>query len=144
MIREAEKKDIERMIIIEKDCDNNYLRWGKTGFLSEFEKEFSKTFVYEDNESVVGFINFWEIGDEIEINTLAVLKSERRQGIGEKLIDFVIKRATELKSRRIILEVSSNNIPAISLYKKKFFQVYNVRKKYYDLKYDALLMERRI
>ena len=42
---------------------------------------------------------------------------------------------------RIILEVASNNEPAINLYKKCGFKIINIRKKYYK-NIDALVMEK--
>ena len=42
-----------------------------------------------------------------------------------------------------MLEVNTENIAAINLYKKFNFEIINTRKKYYEGK-DAYIMERRI
>lgn len=141
MIRFARIDDIDAIIRIENEWPK-YPRWGRNGWLNEFSKDFSKTLVYEENGCIVGFINWWENGDLIEINTLCVSKKHTRKNIASCLIDSVIENLGNF--RRIVLEVNENNKPAINLYIKKGFSVYNRRKKYYDLKYDALLMELKI
>ena len=54
MIREASIKDIEKISEIEKEWEN-YPVWGANGFEKEFEKKYSKTFVYDDN-GICGFV----------------------------------------------------------------------------------------
>lgn len=138
MIRFAKIDDIDAIVSIENEW-HGYPRWGKNGWLNEFKKDFSKTVVYEENGNILGFINWWENSDVIEINTLCVSKKYTRRKIASLLIDSVIENSKNFK--RIVLEVNEINEPAINLYIKKGFSVYNRRKKYYDLKYDALLME---
>lgn len=140
MIRKADLNDLDDMVAIENEWQD-YPKWGKNGFLKEFEKNFSRTFVFVDDDTIYGFINFWELDDIIEINSIVVSHRRLRSSIGSMLIDFAIDCAKKGGCKRIILDVNEKNIPAISLYKKKGFRVYNTRKKYYDLKYDSLLME---
>ena len=142
MIREASIKDIEKISEIEKEWEN-YPLWGVNGFEKEFEKKYSKTFVYEDN-GVLGFVNIWDLGEEIEINTIAVDKNKVKRGIGSALLDYIIDYSYKRKAKRILLEVNEENLKAIKLYQKKGFVIYNKRKKYYDLKYDALLMKKEL
>jgi ribosomal-protein-alanine N-acetyltransferase len=142
MIREASIKDIEKISEIEKEWED-YPLWGVNGFEKEFEKKYSKTFVYEDN-GVWGFVNIWDLGEEIEINTIAVDKNKVKRGIGSALLDYIIDYSYKRKAKRILLEVNEENLKAIKLYQKKGFVIYNKRKKYYDLKYDALLMKKEL
>jgi ribosomal protein S18 acetylase RimI-like enzyme len=44
-------------------------------------------------------------------------------------------------NKNIMVEVNQINTPAINLYKKFGFQFVNNRKKYYENKYDALVMK---
>ncbi len=142
MIRTAKKEDIKKITDIENQWPD-YPKWGEVGFLKEFEKDYSKIFVYDDG-GVKGFINIWDFKEEMEINTLVVSKSNIGHGIGFKLMEYALSYAKNNGVKRILLEVNEKNEPAISLYKKFGFEVYNLRKKYYDLKYDALLMRKEI
>jgi ribosomal-protein-alanine N-acetyltransferase len=135
MIRKALIRDIERIVEIENEW-GDYPKWGRNGFLKEFEKEYSKTFVYDDGV-IKGFINIWDL-DVVEINTLVVSKSFVRNKIGETLLRYVISFST---GKNIILEVNEKNIGAILLYTKNGFRIYGRRKSYYGTS-DAVLMIR--
>jgi ribosomal protein S18 acetylase RimI-like enzyme len=135
MIRKALIRDIERIVEIENEW-SDYPKWGRNGFLKEFEKEYSKTFVYDDGV-IKGFINIWDL-DVVEINTLVVSKSFVRNKIGETLLRYVISFST---GKNIILEVNEKNIGAILLYTKNGFRIYGRRKSYYGTS-DAVLMIR--
>jgi len=135
MIRKALIRDIERIVEIENEW-SDYPKWGRNGFLKEFEKEYSKTFVYDDG-IVKGFINIWDL-DVVEINTLVVSKSFTRNKIGETLLRYVISVST---GKNIMLEVNEKNIGAILLYTKNGFRIYGRRKNYYGTS-DAVLMIR--
>lgn len=45
----------------------------------------------------------------------------RRQGVAAALIDSVVAWAKTEKFRRLVLDVTENNVPAMSLYRKKGF-----------------------
>ncbi len=142
MIREAFKRDLPSIVKIENEWEN-YPKWGEKGFLNEFDKKFSKTFVYDDGE-IKGFINIWINELEMEINTIVVSRKHILKKIGSMLIEYILELARGNGVKKVYLEVNETNIPAISLYKKFGFEVYGKRKKYYDLKYDAILMKKEI
>ncbi|MCX7642071.1 MAG: ribosomal protein S18-alanine N-acetyltransferase [Elusimicrobiales bacterium] len=142
VIRKAVIDDIESLASIESEWSSSYPCWGRNGFLNEFKKRNSYTFVVEIYNKICAFINFWIIGNEIEINSLVVSKKFIKNGIGSLLLNKVFEIAKDLKVKRILLEVRENNNDAINLYRKNGFEIYNIRKKYYDFKYDAIMMER--
>lgn len=139
-IRKAISSDIDSIVSIE-DTYNTIAKWGKIGFLNEFKKKNSYIFVAEENKKIVGFIVLWTYHQEAEIAQIAVLKENTRRGIGTKLLNHCFEFARNMGIRTIFLEVRKDNQPAIDFYKKNSFEVYNTRKKYYDFKYDALLMK---
>lgn len=141
IIRKATLLDLKHIISLEEEWKNEYPCWGKGGFLKEFEKENSATFIALIDDAVVGFINIWFFVDLVEVNSLIVSKKFLRKGIASKLINHVFLFSKERGIKRIILEVNEKNKPAISLYEKLGFSVYNIRKKYYDFNYDAIMME---
>lgn len=85
--------------------------------------------------------------DEVEILTICVHPSARRQGKGFSLLSYLIKKAQDMKIRRIFLEVSIENKVAISLYEKVGFQQIGYRQQYYRTKIgfcDALCYEKQL
>ncbi len=93
--------------------------------------------VYEENDKVVGFIEFANNVGNIDIYTIAVDKNFKRHGIATKLIDYVKEN---YNYETITLEVRSKNETAIKMYKKNNFEVINIRKKYYEND-DAYVMQ---
>lgn len=140
-IRVAAEEDVDKIVSLESQWKESYPVWGRDGILAEFKKDNSFTFVAELEGEIVGFVNFWVFDELIEINSVVVSKYFLRRGVGKGLIESVYSFAKERGIRRIILEVNEMNKPAIELYKKVGFCVYNRRKKYYDCKYDGLMME---
>ena len=99
----------------------------------------NKTFLYVINDQLVGFIHIQNLIDEIDIINIIINENFRRKGYASKLLDYVISISN---NKKLILEVSSLNIPAINLYKKYGFEQINVRKGYYSGS-DALIMEKK-
>jgi ribosomal-protein-alanine N-acetyltransferase len=98
----------------------------------------------EDQErTVVGYIGFWYIIDEMHISTLAVHTDHRRKGIGDRLLKEVMRRARGMGAELITLEVRESNFAALNMYKKHGFVINGRRKHYYrDNNEDAFVMTR--
>ena len=113
----------------------------------DFEKKFlnnkDKILLFIQDNKVLGFLIIEETVDESSIILLFVDKDNRKRKIGSYLLDYFIS-GLKVSKKRILLEVSSNNTPAINLYKKFGFTTINNRKKYYKDGSDALVMERSI
>ena len=99
---------------------------------------FSHYLVYLDNNRILGFINYYEIYDRVEIANFNVLDSYQNKGIGNKLIKKVIELSKDKVN--ITLEVRSDNDKAIHIYEKNGFKKVAVRKNYYN-DVDGILME---
>lgn len=85
--------------------------------------------------------------DEMEILTLCVMPASRRQGIAEVFLDALFDYADKQGVRRIFLEVSVKNTPAVRLYLKKGFHKIGCRKNYYKTQAgfcDAVCMEKTL
>lgn len=61
-----------------------------------------------------GFILFSTVLDEAEIMTFCVLPQSRRMGIGRLLLSHMIEWAKTHHMHRIFLEVSEENLPAVT------------------------------
>ena len=129
MIREMNQNDLASINEIGSLIKENFV---KVNYIEDrLKKEY-------DDSLIKGFVeveNHFEITDIINI---AVLDRFQHNGIGLKLLDYVIKNTDATK---IMLEVNENNKKALNFYKKNKFIEINRRKNYYDGA-DAIIMER--
>lgn len=119
--------------------------WTKGLFFAELQNPLSHPYtvklIRNNKDIVVGYTIFWVVSDEAHLLNIAVHPDYRGQGIGRKLIDFVIHTSDELGLRGIFLEVRRSNKAARNLYERVGFEYIGVRKGYYsDNKEDAMLM----
>ena len=99
---------------------------------------YEKIFVYQEENKIIGFIHLNELAEEAEIINIVVAENNRKKGIGNQLLVYVIDK---VKTKKVTLEVEIDNNPAIKLYKKNGFKILSIRKSYYNGK-DAYLMGR--
>ena len=110
------------------------------------KKEFStnpylKILTYVEKDKIIGFLLYSLIYDRIEIEQFEVITKERRKGIGDKLLKYLIEKYQDISIKNITLEVKEDNIAAINLYKKYGFKKVSTREKYYD-GINGIVMER--
>ena len=77
---------------------------------------------------------------------MAILPEYQNQGIGFLILQELEQILLNANCNKIFLEVASNNIMAINLYKKSGFKKIGLRKNYYKIsknkKENAFLMEK--
>ncbi|MDE6758216.1 MAG: ribosomal protein S18-alanine N-acetyltransferase [Clostridia bacterium] len=95
-----------------------------------------------DGEVVCSY-SFNVILDEGDINNLSVKKSWRGNGVGNLLMEDMIKCAKDRNVDALTLEVNENNKVAINLYKEYGFSIEGIRPNFYNGKENALVMWRR-
>ena len=98
---------------------------------------FSNYLIYEEKDSVVGFLNYDLIYDRIEIDYIYVNPEYRKQGIASKLFKYMVENKKNIQN--ITLEVRKSNINAINFYKKHGFEEAATRENYYGSE-DGILM----
>jgi ribosomal-protein-alanine N-acetyltransferase len=134
MIREYNEMDINKINVLGRDLSSNYM----------FDKR-SRCLVYEDKDMLVGFVSFHLLGDRAEIVDLFVHINYRRKLIGTSLLEEMIKICEENGCKSITLEVKTNNVAGVELYKKHNFKIISTRKNYYENgTLDAHLMYREL
>ena len=112
------------------------------------EKEFStnpylKIITYVEKDKIIGFLLYSLIYDRIEIEQFEVITKERRKGIGDKLLKYLIEKYENTNIKNITLEVKEDNIAAINLYQKSGFKKIAIREKYY-YGVNGILMEKTL
>ncbi len=121
--------------------------WSRKMFLEELVHPSSHCFLLsrksDDHQDVpLGFICFRNVGEESELLNVAIAPSHRGRGFGKKLMEFYIDFCRHSGVKKYYLEVNPENVSAVRLYQSFGYQPTGKRKKFYQGKYDALLMER--
>jgi [ribosomal protein S18]-alanine N-acetyltransferase len=147
-IRTMISKDLESVLSIEKASFP--APWTRNMFQQELDLSFSRHFIIskvdaQGNSQLIGYIIFWIVHDETQLQRIAVKSNLRGQGIGSLLIREMIRICALEGVAKGTLEVRSSNETALLLYRKFGFFVDGVRKGYYtDTREDALIMSFKI
>ncbi|MGE5174638.1 MAG: ribosomal protein S18-alanine N-acetyltransferase [Betaproteobacteria bacterium] len=137
------KDDIDQVLSIEQSSFT--MPWSRNLFLSEFRSPSVSNLMVALSpnpvRTVVGYIVFWLVDDEMHILNLAVAPAFRRQGIARKLVLAAISLADRKGANRAFLEVRASNAVAQKLYSTLGFTGMTVRRDYYDAPVeDAVVM----
>lgn len=122
--------------------------WSKNMFTEEMRNPLSYCYTIKmkgiSEHSMVGFICFRNIVDESELLNLCVHPLYRQLGIGKKLMEFYIDFCSKINIKTFYLEVNALNQPAVHLYQLFSYQSVGMREKFYQGKFDALLMVKKV
>lgn len=88
--------------------------------------------VADNNNSISGFVVATAVGDEWEIENIAVERHLRRRGVASALIQNLVERAHAEGAHQIWLEVRQSNTPAREFYTKLGFIQIGRRVSYYQ------------
>lgn len=139
-VRAATKSDIDSVLNIE--CQSFSSPWSRETLLEELDgKAWSHVQVAELQHSVVGFIVYWIVLNEIHLLNLAVHPDWRRMGIAAAMIHHLLANAASHDVSEIFLEVRVSNRSAQGLYRRFGFKPIGIRRNYYtDNGEDAIVM----
>lgn len=121
--------------------------WSDSATESDFDNRLALYYVMleENDEQVLGYIGLHVIADEAMINTVFVLPSERKRGIGAQLLDFACDHLLRQAGvTQILLDVRAENVPALRLYEQADFEKLALRKAYYQNPSDDGIVMRRL
>lgn len=138
-IRPLRSDDLPRILAIERQC--HAYPWSEEIFHDEMATAHSRLWVCVEGEEIAGFLCWWTICGEIEIQNVATALRYRRQGVGRCLVAAVLAAARAEGINRALLEVRVGNLGAIHLYREFGFTDCGLRRCYYPDGEDALLME---
>jgi [ribosomal protein S18]-alanine N-acetyltransferase len=92
--------------------------------------------------SIVGYLCFWVVFEEVRLMNLAVIESMRRKGIARALVMQALEVGLSQAARCGLLEMRASNQAAHALYRSLGFRDVTTRPTYYTNPIeDALLME---
>jgi [ribosomal protein S18]-alanine N-acetyltransferase len=135
--------DLDEILSIENTSFST--PWTRNMFLQELHLAMSRNLVARVQREAVmqiaGYMIYWIVAGEINIQRIAAGRDIRRSGVASKLMEEVIRISYEDGCTDCILEVGRSNEHAIKLYEKFGFTVRGVRPLYYnETGEDALIM----
>jgi ribosomal-protein-alanine N-acetyltransferase len=98
--------------------------------------------VLEEEGEVSGFVVGRDLGEEWEIENVAVAGPARRRGLGTRLVGELLDHARARGARSVYLEVRESNRAARALYEKWAFVEGGRRKSYYRAPEEDALVYR--
>lgn len=112
-------------------------------FELEGANPYARRIEFYDNKEVLGYLEYSHIYDRIELDNIFVNEIRRGEGIGRKLMSYLVAIAIDNHVINITLEVRVSNDIARNLYKSFGFREVALRKFYYGDE-DGILMEKQV
>ncbi len=138
MIRVARPTDLEEVVYVERICFEE----ANVRLLQKLCGVSDTFLVYDSGRGVRGYVlSTLHRGLKARVASLAVLPSDRRRGLGRRLLDEVLSRLRDRDVSSVVLEVRPSNEPAQNLYRDLGFELVGVKPGYYSDGEDAYVME---
>lgn len=124
------------------ETDSYRFPWSESDILCEIQNNFSKNFLLENKNQIVGYIFSHIVVDQIQINNVCIDKNYRGNGYAKLLLNSVFNNVKKTGVKHAFLEVRETNIVAFKLYCSIGFKKDCIRKKYYSDGDNAILMSK--
>ena len=112
-------------------------------FELEGPNPYGRRLEFYEGDKVLGYINYSLIYDRMELDNIYVEEKRRKEGIGKKMMSYLVAVAIDSHVINITLEVRVSNEVARNLYKQFGFKEVALRKFYYGDE-DGILMEKQV
>ena len=132
-------EDIPEVLPLEREAFGQ-MAWHAVDFEAAIASKFDFPLVIRTT-GLAGYAVLRIIAPEAEIENICVAPACRRSGVGEALMEEMLRLAAERDAKRIFLEVRAHNEPAKALYRKRgFVESYRRRNYYQGPTEDAIIM----
>jgi len=121
--------DLERVAELESALFATDSPWPAEAFWAELAAGHHYVAHRASDGTVDGYAGLGEAGDDATVHTIGVARRAQGRGIGRALLNDLIEAA---HGRRILLEVRTDNLPAITLYESCGFARLGLRRRYYQ------------
>lgn len=141
-LREAAAGDLDAIMAIE-ESEFAGDAWSRGTMAEEIRSRHTRYLVAEQEGALVGYAGLLcPVGAyEGDVQTIAVVASVRRTGLGRRLLCALLEAAAECGAREVFLEVRADNLAAQTLYRSEGFEEIGVRPAYYQPDgVDAIVM----
>lgn len=139
----ADLDDLDQIMILENDAFGP-TAWSRASWLTELGADDRVVLVARADAApggTVGVITVQIAADTADLLRLVVAPQLRRHGVGAALIDAAVHGARDRGAARMLLEVESDNDPAIAAYQRYGFEQLGSRPDYYGPGRHALIMK---
>ena len=117
--------------------------WSIEQFWSELAQPTRAYAVAVDGDRIIGYAGAFLLAPDSDVQTIAVSPRDQGRGVGAILLTWLIEQAVAQGCRQMLLEVRSDNVPAIAMYERFGFERISVRRDYYERGVDAVIMRLR-
>lgn len=143
ILREMTVEDLDQVMELERDLFHD--PWTREGYFTFLIREDTLFLAVEEKGSILACCGVLLVLDEGDILNVAVRRDRQREGIGQFLMESLIRLAGEQGVTTLHLEVRSGNDTAIRLYERVGFTRDGIRRKYYTNPVeDAVLMTAKL
>lgn len=125
----ASADDISTMVELEEILFPGDSPWSAAMFAGELAAGYHYVVHRDGAGAVDGYAGLALLGDEAEVHTIGVRPAAQGAGVGRALLRDLLAHAGP---RRVVLEVRTDNVPAIALYESEGFVILGVRRRYYQ------------
>jgi ribosomal-protein-alanine N-acetyltransferase len=141
IIRPATSQDVSAIVAVQRK-NPQAAQWRECDYVRLAEEPGGVLLVAEDAVGqVLGFAAAQCVGEEAELQNLAVDPDRQHQGVGQGLLRGVHYRLGAAGTKRVYLEVRASNEPALALYQSSGYTVVGRRQDYYPApREDALVL----
>jgi [ribosomal protein S18]-alanine N-acetyltransferase len=138
-LRPMSRADLDAVLAIEVRA---FMQpWSRPFFEKELAAPQAGCTVAVEDDVLVGYSVRWRIADEVHLLNVAVHPAQRGLGVGRRLVEAVVAEGRATGARVAYLEVRAGNVAARRLYRDLGFQDLGLRRGYYGVGQDAIVME---
>lgn len=142
VIKPLTEEYVDAVCELEKEAFS--MPWHKESFMEMIFNKDAKYLVAICDGKVVGSCGMRNIVGEGDISNVVTDQAFRRQGVGRKMLEELLKEGIEMGIEAFTLEVRKSNEAAIRLYEQLGFVTEGIRKNFYEKpREDALIMWKR-
>lgn len=138
MLIKPDLKDLDKIVDINIKTFGDGYEDAKSWVDKSFESQTREQFLGVLNGEMIGMVSVNREGDVMSICGLGVLPEFRNQGYGKELLHLILDSLWQSGKTEITIDVNSENVNALGLYKKSGFQI-EVAYEYYRVKVDEVM-----
>lgn len=139
VIERMTEQDLPQVLQIENDSFSS--PFSEALFRGELKFDLAHPYVAHVGSEIIGYIDYWVVGTEAHVITIAVKANWRRQQVGGRLMQWMLDDVRSMQVKLVALDVRPSNVAALAFYTKFGFRQVGIRKNYYrDNNEDALMM----
>lgn len=150
-VTRAQVDDLDPIMALEQAGFAPTERWSRTSWQAQLTEPALRVLVSRSDRTdggidggvdggLDGVIALRLAGDTADLDRIVVAPGVRRSGVGRRLITAGLAEARDAGADQLLLEVRSDNRPALQLYRSVGFDALTVRRDYYGPGQDAVIM----